>query len=154
MSSTIKVIAKGSTHTVKILPRYNLGGVTYFDTAGRMLNSVGSTINVDANFTSTQYDSTYQTLAYGATVAIDMNSGQASELTLTGGATISNPTNIASITPVLIVTQDATGGHAIVFSSNFNVDVSQVTTGATTVTIYNFVVHGSTIYGAGKTFIV
>ena len=31
--------------------------VTKFDTAGRALNSSGTTVNVDADFTSTQYDS-------------------------------------------------------------------------------------------------
>lgn len=127
---------------------------TKFDTAGRALNATGTTINVDADFTSTQYDSSYQTLTYGATVAWDMASGQASKLTLTGDALISNPTNTNSITPILEILQDGTGGHTLTFDTAFvEVDMASVTTVANSVTVYAFI-KGSdgNFRGQGKTF--
>ena len=122
--------------------------------AGRALNKSGNTLNVDADFTSTQYDSDYQTLTYGATVAWDMSIGQAGTLTLTGDAIISNPTNADSITPILEVIQDATGGHALTFDTDFaEVDVSQVTTALNSITVYAFVKGSDSKYrGQGKTF--
>ena len=127
---------------------------TKFDTAGRALNSTGTTINVDADFTSTQYDSSYQTLTFGATVAWDMSAGQCAKLTLTGDALISNPTNVLSITPILEVLQDGTGAHALTFDTDFaEVDIASVTTDANSVTVYAFI-KGSdgSFRGQGKTF--
>lgn len=127
---------------------------TKFDTAGRALNSSGTTVNVDDDFTSTQYDSAYQTLSFGATVAWDMSSGQAAKLTVTGDCLISNPTNKNSITPILEVVQDGTGGHTVTFDTDFaEVDVSQVTTGSGSITYYAFI-KGSdgSFRGQGKTF--
>ena len=112
--------------------------------------------DVDGTSSSKQYESAYQTLAYSATVAWDMASGQASKLTLTGDALISNPTNKESITPILEVTQDGVGAHTLTFDTDFaEVDVSQVTTDANSITVYAFV-KGSdgNFRGQGKTFTV
>jgi len=113
-------------------------------------------LEVDGTSSSKQYETAYQTLAYSATVAWDMSSGQASKLTLTGDALISNPTNKESITPILEVTQDGVGAHTLTFDTDFaEVDVSQVTTGANSITVYAFV-KGSdgNFRGQGKTFTV
>lgn len=142
-----------NTNTNDIATNANAIG-TKVDTAGRALNKAGTTLNVDTDFSSTQYDSGYQTLTYGASVAWDMASGQAAKLTLTGDALISNPTNKNSITPILEVVQDATGGHTLTFDTDFvEVDVSSVTTDANSITVYAFVKGSDGKFrGQGKTF--
>lgn len=127
-----------------------------FDTAGTNLDSSGTTVSLEAEIDTTQYDSTYQTLTYSANVAWDMSSGQAAKVTLTGGAEIDNPTNKNSIAPILEVTQDGTGGHALTFGTDFvEVNIDNVTTDASSVTVYVFVKDSAGNFrGRGQTYSV
>lgn len=64
------------------------------------------------------FDST--TLTFSSNISWDLNLNQVTELTLTGDATLNNPTNIQNgSTYILHVVQDGTGTHSLSFGSNY-----------------------------------
>lgn len=98
------------------------------------LNSVGDA-NIDA--------STAQTLTDGANVSWALASGHVANWTIGGNRTLDNPSGVKrGRTYVLNVTQDATGGRTITFSSNYKGinggAVPQPNPAATTTTSYLF----------------
>jgi len=107
-----------------------------------------------------QYYSPTDTLSYGASIATDCNNGNIHQVTLTGNATLANPTNtVAGATHYWIVIQDGTGGYTLSLDTNFNLlgtlgldtDADAVTvlhgvvsSDGTTVDIYNDLGGGAT----------
>ena len=58
------------------------------------------------------------TLTYGATLTLDMSAGNNYAVTLTGNATLANPTNlVAGQSGVIKITQDATGSRTLAYGS-------------------------------------
>jgi len=58
------------------------------------------------------------TLTYGATITLDMSAGNNYAVTLTGNATLANPTNmVAGQSGVIKITQDATGSRTLAYGS-------------------------------------
>jgi hypothetical protein len=74
-----------------------------------------------------------ETLAYGATVAVDADGENAKKLTLTGAAEVSNPTNcLEGKSWTLRVIQDGTGGRALTFAANYEFPAGTPDTSADT----------------------
>jgi hypothetical protein len=87
------------------------------------------------------YQSTIQPLSVvSGEIAWNMALGQRAKVTLTGNATLLNPTNATVAFPDLEVLQDGTGGHVLSFGSNFVLPVGYVAppTTANTYTLYHF----------------
>lgn len=58
------------------------------------------------------------TLTYGATLTLDMSAGNNYAVTLTGNATLANPTNlVAGQSGVITITQDGTGSRTLAYGS-------------------------------------
>jgi hypothetical protein len=83
--------------------------------------------NVQNTWTKAQ-GYTISALTNGATVTPDFSLSNVFTLTATGNFTLANPTNVtAGTTYLIIITQDATGGRAITWGSNFKFGASSVT---------------------------
>jgi len=88
-----------------------------------------------------RFTSDIQTLTIsGGLIAWNMALGQRAKVTLTGNATLSNPTNATAAFPDLEVRQDATGGRVLSFGSNFVLPVGYAAppTTANGYTLYHF----------------
>ena len=83
-----------------------------------------------------------QTLTMGSTVNWDAALGGVAQLTLTGAATITLPSNLKVGLHILIVDQNATGGHVLTFASPYRVLDNAATTAANTRAIYFIVSDG------------
>ena len=91
-----------------------------------------------------------KTLTYGSTVTIDMRDGNDFEVTLTGNATIANPTNLPSSGHTqggtIYITQDSTGGRTVSWGDSWqflNDDGLNTVAGKTSV--YTYRTHGTTV---------
>lgn len=92
-------------------------------------------------FTKSQ-SSTIQALTYGTTITPDLTQGNDLAVTLTGNATLANPSALTPGTSGhLLVTQDSTGGRTMAFGSYYNFGSAGVPTlstaaGASDIIIY------------------
>lgn len=123
------------------------------------VTSTGFTVNADTGsldttqvngWTGQQYfDAT--TLTYSGTIAWNLNTNQVTELTLTGDATLSNPTNVQDgATYILHVKQDGTGTHNLTFSSNYKFVgdvIPTITSNANYRDVFTFTAMGGVLYG-------
>jgi hypothetical protein len=103
--------------------------------------------NVVQSFTKAQRGAVVA-LTYGATITPDFATGNNFSTTLTGNATLANPTNlVAGQHGVITVTQDATGSRTLAFGSNWkfaNGTAPTLTTTASAVDDIAYYVESST----------
>lgn len=87
-------------------------------------------------------------LTYGATITPDFNAANNFSVTLTGGATLANPSNLtAGQSGVIVITQDATGGRTLAYGSNWKFPggaAPSLTTTANAVDVLAYYVESST----------
>lgn len=63
---------------------------------------------------------TVNALTYGATITPDFSVGNNFSVTLTGNATLANPTNLAAgQSGNIVITQDSTGSRTLAYGSNW-----------------------------------
>ena len=95
------------------------------------------------------FDST--TLTFSSNISWDLDLNQVTELTLTGNATLNNPTNIQNgSTYILHVVQDGTGAHTLAFGTNYKFvgdAVPVITSNANHRDIFTFTAIGGKLYG-------
>lgn len=91
-----------------------------------------------------------QTLTYAATIEWNLNQGGAATVTLTGNATLQNPTNMKDgTTHYLIVKQDSTGNRTLSYDTNYKFPggkVPELSTGPNAVDILTFLCDGTNMY--------
>jgi len=58
-------------------------------------------------------------LTFGTSIAWDLATGNLATVTLTGNATLANPTNVTPGTYIVRVTQDAVGAKTLAYGTNF-----------------------------------
>lgn len=91
---------------------------------------------------------TVKALTYAATVTPDFNASNHFSLTLTGNATLANPTNVtAGQSGVIVITQDATGSRTMAFGSYWKFAggiAPTLTTTASAVDVLAYYVESST----------
>jgi len=97
------------------------------------------------------------TLTYAASISWPLNANQVATVTLTGNATLSNPSQKkAGGTYILIVKQDATGGRTLAFGSQYKWPggiTPTLTPDASAVDVLTFVCDGTNMLGvAAKGF--
>lgn len=90
----------------------------------------------------------FVSLSYASTINLDLNAGINFSVTLTGNATLANPTNAkVGQSGMIVVTQDATGGRTFSFGTNYkfaNGSAPSPDTTASYVNAYNYFVVSST----------
>lgn len=91
-------------------------------------------------------------LTDGASVAWDVDDSHVAFLTLEGNRTLETPTSMQrGGTYILVVTQDATGGRTLAYSSDFKFpggSAPVLSTSAGAIDILTFVSDGTSLYGA------
>jgi len=98
-------------------------------------------LGVAETFTKTQ-SSTIQALTFGTTITPDFSQGNDMSVTLTGNATLANPTTLTPGTSGhILVNQDSTGGRTLAYGSYYNFGTAgaptlTTTAGASDVIIY------------------
>jgi hypothetical protein len=94
------------------------------------------------------------TLSYASGISWDLADNQVAELTLTGNATLNNPTNQnAGSTYLLIVRQDGSGNRTLSYGSDYKWSEGSsptLTTAASGVDILSFVSDGNSMYGSAN----
>jgi hypothetical protein len=101
-------------------------------------------------WTGQQYfDST--TLTFSSNISWDLDLNQVTEITLTGNATLNNPSNIRDgATYILHVVQDSSGAHTLAFGTNYKFvgdAVPVITSNANHRDIFTFTAMGGKLYG-------
>ena len=95
------------------------------------------------------FDST--TLTFSSNISWNLNLNQVTEITLTGNATLNNPSNIRNgSTYILHVVQDSSGAHTLVFGTNYKFvgdAVPVITSNANHRDIFTFSAIGGKLYG-------
>lgn len=95
------------------------------------------------------FDST--TLTFMSNISWDLDLNQVTEITLTGNATLNNPSNIRDgATYILHVVQDSSGAHTLAFDTNYKFVgdvVPVVTSNANHRDIFTFTAMGGKLYG-------
>jgi hypothetical protein len=82
------------------------------------------------------------TLTYGATLTLDMSAGNNYAVTLTGNATLANPTNlVAGQSGVIKLTQDGTGSRTLAYGSNWDFPAGAAPTLTTTANAVDILVY-------------
>jgi hypothetical protein len=94
---------------------------------------------------ATTQQAPYQTIAYATTITPDASAGRVITVgTLTGDITIATPTNpAAGMYLTFILTQDATGKHAVTWSTAYKLATFNVAQGANAVSVYTFIYNGT-----------
>lgn len=94
-----------------------------------------------------------QVLTYGATVTPDFSTGNNFVLTLTGNATLANPTNFPPSGQTqagqIVIIQDGTGGHTITWGSEYYMTdgvAVQPASGANSISVFSYHARGSGPY--------
>lgn len=91
-----------------------------------------------------------QTLTYGSTIAWALDSEQVAKVTLTGDATLQNPTGaIAGHTYLLLVIQDGSGNHNLSYGSAYE-KTTDVDTTANSRTLLSFYYDGTKMVGGAN----
>lgn len=87
------------------------------------------------------------TLTYASTLNLDMSAGNNYAVTLTGNATLANPTNlVAGQSGVIKITQDGTGSRTLAYGNNWDFPAGAaptLTTTANAVDILAYYVDGT-----------
>ena len=82
------------------------------------------------------------TLTYGATLTLDMSAGNNYAVTLTGNATLANPTNlVAGQSGVIKLTQDGTGSRTLAYGSYWDFPAGAAPTLTTTANAVDILVY-------------
>ena len=144
-----KVGADLQVKSINFGTNLTVSGVT---STGFTLDAATGTLDTTQvnGWTGQQYfDAT--TLTYSGTIAWNLNTKQVTELTLTGDATLSNPTNVQDgATYILHVKQDGTGTHNLTFSSNYKFVgdvIPTITSDANHRDVFTFTAMGGVLYG-------
>jgi len=94
------------------------------------------------------------TLTYAGSIAWNLATQQVAEVTLTGNATLANPTSmVAGGTYLAFIKQDGTGSRTLAYGTDYDFGASgapTLTTTAGALDIITFVSDGSKMYGAFK----
>ena len=82
------------------------------------------------------------TLTYASTLTLDMSAGNNYAVTLTGNATLANPTNlVAGQSGVIKLTQDGTGSRTLAYGSNWDFPAGAAPTLTTTANAVDILVY-------------
>lgn len=119
----------------------NRGGSTssrlYTDTRP---SKIVAASNQEARILTSCNEGVYQVGTTSGSVTMDMDYGNAMDLTVSGAFTIENPSNpLEGQRLVISILQDGTGGHAVTWGSDFTPTPSALDTTASTRTTYQFV---------------
>ena len=82
------------------------------------------------------------TLSYSSTITLDMSTGNNYGVTLTGNATLANPSNlVAGQSGVIKITQDGTGARTLAYGSNWDFPAGAAPTLTTTANAVDILVY-------------
>jgi hypothetical protein len=82
------------------------------------------------------------TLSYSSTITLDMSTGNNYAVTLTGNATLANPSNlVAGQSGVIKITQDGTGSRTLAYGSNWDFPAGAAPTLTTTANAVDILVY-------------
>lgn len=107
--------------------------------------------NIFQSWNKSQYITT-STLIYGINVSWDLSTTQVASLTLTGNATLDNPTNMFDgMTAILRIKQDAIGSRTLLYGTAYKWPggtAPTLSTAANAVDIITFTSDGTNMYGS------
>ena len=113
-------------------------------------NNVLSTAPALSNPTITNYVETLYAANTSTALTIDLANGTVQKLTLTATATLTMPTAVAGKSFMIILTQDATGGRSVTWTTVSwpSATAPTITTTASKKDLYSFFSDGVSWYGA------
>ena len=128
---------------------------TTFDNVNSIISTYNGKVIVvtdeSQSFTAQQYFN-QQTLTDGATINWNLATQQVAVVTLGGNRTLAAPTNQqAAGVYTIVIKQDGTGGHTLVFNSAYKFpggSAPVITTAANSVDIVSFISDGSNMLGS------